>query len=614
MKLLEKIKTNYILIGILFLAALLRIYHIDFQSIWLDEIITMKECDPRLTFKESYEIMAIWENNPVIYYYLVKINSIVFGHTTFVVRMFSAVIGILSIYLLYLLGKEINDKKTGLIAAFLATINYFFIYYSQEARAYILLTFFTILTFYQLIRFLKNNNILNAILYGLSLTLMMNTHFFGLFVVVSHVVILLVYLFETDKKDKIRFIKNGAIAGVIALSIWYYLSWDIFKIASEIKAFWIPQPTLELITGIFREFFGNSEAILFMVSILVIFYFIKLFSIKQEKKLVSSNKFVFGFIILSIWILITIYVPYLRSYLQIPMITSRYIIVVLPAIIILVSVSISLIESNFIKKVILIFLTIASLTDLLVVKKYYTQVHKTQYREITDVIKQKNISNSKIISSWGWHVSYFFNKDTKKDLVVYKNLQDYTNELITSNKKEAFWYMDFHARPYSLSPELEKFLNENYNVVENLEYFDAWAKYYVPKASGNDLIALNINEFEPIKSDNDVNILLFSNSTTSSKPVLLEPGDYRLAIKAKSIPEVPVNNENAHLTLSLSGKKIAAYFLTEKAEEINYFQFNVNKKQGYKVELTFDNDLVLNNADRNALIFSVIIEKVKNKY
>jgi hypothetical protein len=219
--------------------------------------------------------------------------------------------------------------------------------------------------------------------------------------------------------------------------------------------------------------------------------------------------------------------------------------------------------------------------------------------------------NSKIISSWGWHVSYFFNKDPKKDLVIYKNLQDYTNELMTSNVKEAFWYMDFHARPYSLTPESEKFLMENYNVVENLEFFDSWAKYYVPKASGDDLITLNINEFEPLKSDNSVNILLFSNSTTRSKPVLLEPGNYRLAIKARSIPETPLNNENAHLTLSLSGMKIGAYFLTEKAEETNYFQFDVSNKQEYKVELTFDNDLVLNNADRNALIFSVIIEKTK---
>ncbi len=611
MSFIEKIKENYLLIGILFLASLLRFFNIDFQSIWLDEIITMKECDPKLSFKESYEIMAIWENNPVIYYYLVKINSIIFGHTTFVVRMFSAVIGVFSIFLFYLLGKEIDNKKTGLITAFLASINYFFIFYSQEARAYILLTFFTLLTFYNLIKFLKNYNLRNAVLYGLSLTLLINTHFFGLFVLVSNVFILLIFLFEIDNKNKVQYIKNGAIAGALSLLIWYYLSWEIFKIASEIKAFWIPQPTPELITGIFREFFGNSEALVFLVTILTIFFFIRLFSIKQEKNLIKNNSTVFGFVILSLWILITIYVPYVRSYLKIPMITSRYLIVVLPAIIILISLSLSQIKNNYIKNMILLFFTIASFTDLFVVKKYYTNVNKTQFRELTDEIKRKNISNSKVISFWGWHASYFFNNNPKKDLVVYKSLQDYTNELMSSNQREAFWYMDFHARPYGLTPDSEKFLLENYNIVENLEYFDSWAKYYVPKANGEDLITLNINEFEPIKSDNSVNILLFSNSTTSSKPIELSEGNYRLAIKAKSIPEIPLNNENAHLTLSVSGKKISSYFLTEKKEETNYFNFNINKKKEYKIEITFDNDLVLNNADRNALIFSVIIEKIK---
>ena len=53
------------------------------------------------------------------------------------------------------------------------------------------------------------------------------------------------------------------------------------------------------------------------------------------------------------------------------------------------------------------------------------------------------------------------------------------------------------------------------------------------------------------------------------------------------------------------------YFLSEKEEAINYIQFVISKKQFYTIEITFDNDLVLNNADRNALVFSTTIEKVK---
>jgi uncharacterized membrane protein len=614
MNFIQNIKNNYLLLGILFLAAILRFYHLDFQSVWLDEVITMKECNPRISFKESYDIMAIWENNPIIYYYLVKINSMVFGHSIFVVRAFSAVAGILTVYLFYLLGTEISNKRTGLYAAIIAAVNSYFIYYSQEARAYILLTLFTVFSFYKLVQFLKRNTMKDAIFYGLSLTLMINTHFFGLFVLVSQVVILFVFLFDIKlKKERITYIKNSAIAGIIAVSIWFIASWKIFKIASEIQAFWIPPPTPELLTGIFKEFFGASETLLFMVFILTVFYLINLFREKPDPDGIKSNTMIFSFAIISIWIFVTILIPFLRSYLKIPMITGRYIIVVLPAIVILLAIGLSKIKSDYVKNTLLTLFVVSSLIDLVVVKKYYTEIKKTQFREITAAIKEKNKQNDKIVSGWGWHFSYFFNTDAEplKDVVVYKKLQDYVNELMSGQDRSAFWYVDGHFTEYKLSPEAEKFLAENYNLVENLAFFDSWAKYYVPKSSPENTLAFDINQFEPYKSDNGQNLLLFSNSTTKSMPTMLEPGDYRLAIKARSIPEQPLNGENAHLTLAVGGKKIGAYFLTEKEERTDYFQFTITEKKEYQLEITFDNDLVLDTADRNALIFSVVAEKIK---
>ena len=68
----------------------------------------------------------------------------VFGYTTFVARLFSAILGILSIYGINILGKELINKKVGLISALILTINPFHLYFSQEARPYILLFLFSI--------------------------------------------------------------------------------------------------------------------------------------------------------------------------------------------------------------------------------------------------------------------------------------------------------------------------------------------------------------------------------------------------------------------------------------------------------------------------------------
>jgi hypothetical protein len=69
--------------------------------------------------------------------------------------------------------------------------------------------------------------------------------------------------------------------------------------------------------------------------------------------------------------------------------------------------------------------------------------------------------------------------------------------------------MGSHFQNYELTAESEAYLNSNFNQIESLKYFDTWARYYSPKAGIEKTFVLNINEFEPIKSDNDSNILLF---------------------------------------------------------------------------------------------------------
>ena len=42
MKIVNYLKEHYFLISILAVGAFLRLYHLDFQSVWIDEIHTMR--------------------------------------------------------------------------------------------------------------------------------------------------------------------------------------------------------------------------------------------------------------------------------------------------------------------------------------------------------------------------------------------------------------------------------------------------------------------------------------------------------------------------------------------------------------------------------------------
>lgn len=125
---------------ILLLAAFLRFYRLDSSSLWSDEGNTWA-----LLSRSFAQIAkdAAADIHPPGYYWLLKLWSMTVGNNAWGMRSFSAVAGVLLVYVVYQLGRclESNAQLTGiaLLATLLAALNPFQIYYSQEARMYLLL-------------------------------------------------------------------------------------------------------------------------------------------------------------------------------------------------------------------------------------------------------------------------------------------------------------------------------------------------------------------------------------------------------------------------------------------------------------------------------------------
>lgn len=482
MKAITLMKEHKILLLILFLASALRFYHIDFQSIWLDEIHTMNEANPKVGFLNLYDIITSGEQMPPFYFYSLYFLFKIFGYTTFVARVYSAIVGVVSVFSIYLLGKEIMNKKTGIIAALLVTVNPFHLYYSQEARPYIFLFLFSALAFCYLIKFLKLPNKRNALYYGFFASLMLCSHFFGLFVLFAQYLILLLFLLLSEKKDRKQFFINAFISGIVTL-VLFIPAIKIFIKVSEIKVFWIPAPTLDVYTLIFKEFFGNSETILTLLSFIFLFYFIKL---SKEKDIpitydsIIHNKLIFSFVIFIPTTVVILLIPLIRSYLSIPMIISRYFITVLPGIIILISIGICQIKNRIIQFGILAIFVIFSLTDIVVVKNYFTAVSKAQFRESTNFIINNNSKKEPVVSSLGWYMPYFLKNDKVNFEIVDKTLDAYIAEMQQdSTKIKPFWFTDGFGRDYKPTEATQKFINDNFYIDNNYDGFQAWTKHFI---------------------------------------------------------------------------------------------------------------------------------------
>lgn len=137
-------------------------------------------------------------------------------------------------------------------------------------------------------------------------------------------------------------------------------------------------PTLDVYTEIFKEFFGQAELVVFFVAILVTVFFIQLSKQSETNSKINPDEdhLVFSFLILFVWISITLLTPLIRTYTALPMLISRYFINVLPAIILMIAIAIFYIRNEIVRYGILTFIFVFSLTDIVIVKKYYTKVDK----------------------------------------------------------------------------------------------------------------------------------------------------------------------------------------------------------------------------------------------
>lgn len=141
---------NKKLAGIILLGLILRLVGIN-QSLWLDETISAMVVK-NYSYVEILKIFSPVDFHPPGYYWMLKTAGVLFGESEMGLRWPSVVFGIVTVYVVYLIGKKIRDEKLGLEAALLTATNPLLVYYSQEARMYALNTMWLTAAWYFLIR------------------------------------------------------------------------------------------------------------------------------------------------------------------------------------------------------------------------------------------------------------------------------------------------------------------------------------------------------------------------------------------------------------------------------------------------------------------------------
>jgi uncharacterized membrane protein len=169
-----------LLLSLTLIGAILRLYNLGFNSLWLDEASTLNTAVKSIP--DIWQFTTMGEFNPPLFYWTEHV-MLFLGNSELVLRIIPALLGVLSIPLIYLVGKEFMDRNTGIISAAAFAFSPFLLFYSQEARAYSMMLFFVLFSMIFYFRALKNNDIRDWALFGILSALAFWSHFYAMVII-----------------------------------------------------------------------------------------------------------------------------------------------------------------------------------------------------------------------------------------------------------------------------------------------------------------------------------------------------------------------------------------------------------------------------------------------
>lgn len=183
---------GWIIAGLIVAGTALRLYALG-EGLWYDEITALVKY-VRLPVPQILTTFDS-QNQHLLFSLLAHAATSIFGDGTWALRLPAAMFGIGSLWATYWLGALVASRREGLLAAALLTASYHHVWFSQNARGYTGLLFFTIVSTALLVRLLRSDRAHGwgpAVSYAVVSALGAYTHTSSIFVTVGHFLVWLV--------------------------------------------------------------------------------------------------------------------------------------------------------------------------------------------------------------------------------------------------------------------------------------------------------------------------------------------------------------------------------------------------------------------------------------
>ena len=272
-----------ILAVVVLLGVFLRFYRIAAQPLWVDEASSVRFA--RGTLSQLWDWSTLVDpGNPPLYYSLLH-GWLVFGDSEASLRTLSALFGVLTIPLVYALGRTITDHRLGVVTALLFAISPFQVWYSQEARGYSLLTFgatMAMLGVAYLLRHPERSTSLRGagwawLVYVLGTTVALLAHNTAVFLPIGANVLMLGWWWVRGREPR-RFLRKWLLAQLAVLCLWgSWLPAYLQQLVHGESYAWIPRPTLGgVLSGAYIIYGGVTRATPYPLEVVLVLVLVSL--------------------------------------------------------------------------------------------------------------------------------------------------------------------------------------------------------------------------------------------------------------------------------------------------------------------------------------------------
>lgn len=214
---------------ILVVAAVLRFIQLGHDSLWIDEVTVAYRSQPHRLFSQARDAGAL---EPPASYLVTAASLQLPLSIEAAVRLPMAIFGVLEVFALYLLARELSRRAAvGLIAAALLAVAPFAVRYSQEARYYVMFSALHLFSWWLLLRALRRRRTRDWLALGACNGLLLLTHQYAVVVVSVEVgVLVVVALREWRAMPKSGRAIASAAAISFAVAAAFELPWMLYSL------------------------------------------------------------------------------------------------------------------------------------------------------------------------------------------------------------------------------------------------------------------------------------------------------------------------------------------------------------------------------------------------